>query len=140
MKILSFILLKFPFGYSFIFLSVITICLISIFDETSEFISYFSLLPGITMICFIIFWILRPFRRYINNNQLEISKKKTVLLIDVIFYIFIPFISLGFVFFLNQNLEDGNMTNIVSNFTAIFFVFISFLINWIVKCLFIKIK
>ena len=140
MKILSFILLKFPFGYSFIFLSVITICLVSIFDKTSEFISYFSLLPGITIICFIIFWILRPFRRYINNNQLEISKKKTVLIIDVIFYIFIPFICLGFIFLTNQNLEDGNMTNIVSNFTAIFFVFISFLINWIVKYLFIKIK
>ena len=140
MKILSIILLKFPFGYSFIFLSVITICLIGIFDKTSQFISYFSLLPGITMISFLIFWILRPFRRYYNNTQLEISKKKIVLLLDIIFYIFFPLICLGFFYGSNKSIIDGDMTNIGSNAIIYFLMLISFVANWIIKYIFMKIK
>jgi|APGre2960657444_1045066.scaffolds.fasta_scaffold118921_2 hypothetical protein len=140
MKILSIILLKFPFGYSFIFLSVITISLLVIFDKTSEFINYFSLLPAITMTSFWIFWILRPFRKYYNNSQLEISKKKIVLLLDIIFYIFFPFICLGFLYVHNKNIIDGDMTNIGSNSIIYFLMLISFMLNWIIKYIFMKIK
>ena len=140
MKILSIILLKFPFGYSFIFLSVITISLLFIFDKTSEFINYFSLLPVITMTSFWIFWILRPFRKYYNNTQLEISKKKIVLLLDIIFYIFFPFICLGFLYVHNKNIIDGDMTNIGSNAIIYFLMLISFMANWIIKYIFMKIK
>lgn len=140
MKILSLILLKFPFGYSFIFLTVITISLLLIFDEKSGFINYFSLLPAITMICFLIFWILRPFRKYYNNIQIEISKKKIVLLLDIIFYIFFPFICLGFLYNSNKNIIDGDMTNIGSTAIIYFLILISFILNWIVQYIFIKIK
>jgi len=134
------IILKFPFGYLTIILAVITISLLIIFEEKSKFNNYLGLLPAITMISFLIFWILRPFRKYYINSELEISTKKKVLLLDLILNVFLPLICVGIHIIFNWNLEDGNMTNTGLNVIIYFLILTSLVLNWIVKKVFMKIK
>jgi hypothetical protein len=130
------ILLKFPFGHCFLFCLLLTICALEIYDM-HNFLDF--LLP-LTLILFLCFWTLRPFRKYHDNLNIEIKKKKFFLFIDIIFYIIIPFTIFYILFQFNKNIKDGDMTNMGLDIILYFLIFISFLINWIIKYFFLKFK
>jgi len=130
------ILLKFPFGYCFLFFLLLTICVGAIYD-TFNFLDF---LLSITLILFLVFWIIRPFQKYYDNSNTELRKKKMVLFIDIIFYIIIPFAIFYISLQLNKNIKDGDMSNLGLDIICYFLIFVSFLINWIVKYIFLKLK
>jgi len=135
------IILKFPFGYLTIILAVITISLLIKFEEESKFYNYFNLLPTITMISYLIFWNLRPFRKYYIDYELDISTKKKILILDLIFNVFVPLILVILMFKMMEKYHklDWAIGGLIARL-FIFFILISLALNWIIKKVFVKIK